>query len=186
MRKVLLSGGVVMYPTDTCYALSCIVTDDEAVEKIYRIKQRPLDKYVSIACSDSIMLEEYAEVDDSVRLFLQQYAPERFTLLLPKKEASWKNISLLKETHNVGVRIPKDLFTRKLIQSVGIPLVTTSANISGQSAVYTATDIRNFLAQISETPDIVLMGSLQKNPPSTIFDTCTTPWTIVRSGKFAL
>ena len=184
IRNTLLSGGVVMYPTDTCYALSCIVTDSDAVEKIYRIKQRPIDKHVSIACSDSVMLEKYAHIDSEVRSFLHRFAPERFTLLLPKRKAIWEKIDLLKDTDTVGVRIPKDLFTRKLIQSVGIPLVTTSANLSGHQELYTEHDVRNFLSAIDEMPEIIIVGHLQKNPPSTIIDTMVQPWTVIRQGKF--
>lgn len=186
IRNILLAGGILMYPTDTCYALSCIATDQGAVEKIYRIKKRPLGKHLSIAFSDLAMLESYASLTHEIRSFFKQHGPERVTLLVHQKTESAGCLGKLTAADLLGARIPKDLFTRKLIQSVGLPLVTTSANISGGVEVYTSKDIYHFLSHVDELPDAVMFATLSKNSPSSVYDTNQQPWKMLRQGTFTL
>ncbi|MFN7160252.1 MAG: L-threonylcarbamoyladenylate synthase [Candidatus Gracilibacteria bacterium] len=186
VRPELLKGGVLMYGTDTCWGLSTMISSKKGIEKIYNIKNRPETKAVSIAVSDLQMAHQYVHISQEVESFMKKYLPGRISLILPAKMEAFPTDFLIPD-RKVSIRIPSDLFTRRLVASLKEPLTTTSANISGQKELYTWKEVEHFLENISEKPDLVLYKKrIPKCLPSTIINTTTTPWTVVRQGGFVL
>ncbi len=127
--KVLQQGGIIVYPTDTIWGIGCDATNTEAVKKIYKLKQRDEAKSMIILLDTENKLESYVSEVNPLAYDLIEYAENPLTLIMPGA----KNISpaLIGSDGSIGVRISKHPFCQQLIQRLRKPLVSTSANISG-------------------------------------------------------
>lgn len=167
----LRSGGVIAYPTDTTYGIGCNALDDKAVAKVFKLKGRSFAKPLSLAFSDLKMLEQYTNLDDVPVEFLSQVFPGPVTLLLNKNEKISDVITA--GSLKVGARIPGHPEILEIIKALGSPVVTTSANLSGEQDPTEASSI--FLPV-----DYIYQGECQFKHPSTIIDVQNK--TIVRTG----
>lgn len=127
--KIIQDGGIILYPTDTIWGIGCDATNTEAIQKIYRLKQRDEAKSMIILLDTENKLESYISNPNPLAYELIEYAEHPLTLVMPGA----KNISssLLGSDGSIGIRIPKHPFCQQLIQRMRKPLVSTSANISG-------------------------------------------------------
>lgn len=125
---------IFIYPTDTIYGIGCDATDTEKVKKIQELKQRDDKPFSIIAPSKEWILERFS----TTREELDRYLPGPYTLLLKKKEAG--DLTHISANDYVGIRIPDHRFTRAL-QGLGVPVVTTSVNISGKPPATAVQDI---------------------------------------------
>ena len=127
--KVIQEGGIILYPTDTIWGIGCDATNTEAVNKIFKLKQRDEAKSMIILLDTENKLESYIREVNPLAYDLIEYAENPLTLVMPGA----KNISpaLIAADGSVGIRISKHPFCQQLIQRLRKPLVSTSANISG-------------------------------------------------------
>src|ERR1700712_1353910 len=130
--KVLLGGGIILYPTDTIWGIGCDASNTEAIKKIYRLKQRDEAKSMIILLDTENKLESYISDVNPLAYDLIEYAEHPLTLVMPGA----KNISpaLIAADGSVGVRVTNHEFCKQLIQRLRKPLVSTSANISGEAS----------------------------------------------------
>jgi L-threonylcarbamoyladenylate synthase len=128
--KVIQEGGIILYPTDTIWGIGCDATNTEAVEKIYKLKQRDEAKSMIILLDTENKLESYIREVNPLAYDLIEYAENPLTLVMPGA----KNISpaLIASDGSIGIRITKHPFCQQLLQRFRKPLVSTSANISGK------------------------------------------------------
>ena len=128
--KVILDGGIILYPTDTIWGIGCDATNTDAIKKIYKLKQRDEAKSMIILLDTENKLESYISEVNPLAYDLIEYAENPLTLVMPGA----KNISpvLISSDGSIGVRVSKHPFCRQLIQRLRKPLVSTSANISGK------------------------------------------------------
>ncbi|UOE48173.1 L-threonylcarbamoyladenylate synthase [Mucilaginibacter sp. SMC90] len=129
--KIVQDGGIILYPTDTIWGIGCDATNTEAIQKIYRLKQRDEAKSMIILLDTENKLESYITEVNPLAFELIEYAENPLTLVMPGA----KNISpaLIAADGSVGIRVVKDTpFCQQLIQRLRKPLVSTSANISGK------------------------------------------------------
>ncbi|SDD63295.1 L-threonylcarbamoyladenylate synthase [Mucilaginibacter pineti] len=128
--KVLQEGGIILYPTDTIWGIGCDATNTEAIQKIYRLKQRDEAKSMIILLDTENKLESYVQEVNPLAYDLIEYAENPLTLIMPGA----KNISpaLIAADGSVGIRVSSNEFCKQLIQRLRKPLVSTSANISGK------------------------------------------------------
>ncbi|HZY38431.1 MAG TPA: L-threonylcarbamoyladenylate synthase [Mucilaginibacter sp.] len=128
--KVICDGGIILYPTDTIWGIGCDAANTEAINKIYKLKQRDEAKSMIILLDTENKLESYVSDLNPLAYDLIEYAENPLTLVLPGA----KNISpaLISDDGSVGIRIVKHTFCQQLIQQLRKPLVSTSANISGK------------------------------------------------------
>lgn len=139
------SGGVILYPTDTIWGLGCDATNPSAVDRIYRIKQRSDNKSMLVLMNGFKMLEHYLvqvpkktqEILDSVR--------KPTTIIFPGARNLAEN--LLAEDGSLGIRISSDPFCSQLIKLTGLPIVSTSANISGDPSPSRFRDIESVITK---------------------------------------
>ncbi len=129
--EVLRKGGVILYPTDTIWGLGCDATNPQAVEKIYKIKQRSNSKSMLILLDSMNKLMDYAYVP-SMAWELIKVSNHPLTIIYPEAKNLASN--LIAEDGTIGIRIVRDDFCRDLIRAFGKPIVSTSANISGKPA----------------------------------------------------
>lgn len=128
---VLKNGGTILYPTDTIWGLGCDATNEEACQKIMTLKNRPEDKSFIVLVDGFSMLEKYVPDFNAICYELVDVSDKPLTIIYP----SAKGIapSILASDGTVGIRITKDPNCLKLIRSIRKPIVSTSANLSGQA-----------------------------------------------------
>jgi L-threonylcarbamoyladenylate synthase len=159
--KYILAGKIFIYPTDTIYGIGCDATNIKAVNKIKEIKQRDAGKPLSIIAPSIEWIKENLIVDCD----LEKYLPGPYTIILKKKNS--KFLSHVSSTDSLGVRIPNHEFT-KMIQKAGLPFITTSVNLSGESFI---TKISDISPEILEGVDQVIdYGELNGNPSTLIIN----------------
>jgi len=162
-KAVIDAGGLVVYPTDTLYGLGCSALDEKAVSKIYEIKKREGKKPLSILVSDFGMLRKYCDVTPEQEKILHELLPGPYTFILQLK----KRLPV-SETLSVGVRVPEHMFMRHVAKELGVPVVSTSANLSGEKD---AAELTGVDKEIADAADLVLDGGRCKYAQSsTVID----------------
>ncbi len=130
--KVLKEGGVILYPTDTVWGLGCDASNNEAVKKIFSIKQRNESKSLIILVNGVAMLERYVKELPEIALELIEVSDKPLTIIYPGAKNLASGIPA--EDGSVGIRVCAEDFCRVLIDRFRRPIVSTSANISGEPA----------------------------------------------------
>jgi L-threonylcarbamoyladenylate synthase len=159
--KILKHDGVVVYPTDTIYGLGADAFSDEAIQKVYEAKKRPVSNPISIAISSRDMLDGVAKVDKSAELFIDHFLPGPVTVVLPAK----KTVSemLTGGTRMIGIRYPRHPVALELISTLDSPITATSANRTGAKDPVTPDECR--------VPyDLLIDGGRLPGTPSTVVD----------------
>ncbi|WP_167617437.1 L-threonylcarbamoyladenylate synthase [Maribellus sediminis] len=130
--EVLKGGGVILYPTDTIWGIGCDATNVEAVKRIYSIKKREDSKSMLVLMENPALLDRYVDEVPEVAWDLVEIATTPLTVIYPGAKNLAKN--LIAEDGSIGIRFTKEEFTSKLLQRLRRPLVSTSANISGEKS----------------------------------------------------
>lgn len=172
----LKEGKTIVYPTDTVYGIGANALDIEAIEKVYKIKKRPLDKPISICVSNTNLIKKIAYTNKEIEKIIEKILPGPFTIILNKKE----NIpSLLTAgSEKIGIRIPDNKVCIEL--SKEFPITTTSANLSGKD-IPEAVD--GILKQLDDRVDLILDAGICKHGiHSTVIDMTLNPPKIIREG----
>lgn len=178
---VLKKGGLVIYPSDTIYAMGCDITNIKAMNKLAKIKGVKLEKSTfSIICNDLSHLSDYTKpIDNSVFRFLKSHIPGAFTFIL---EAN-KNLPLAYRGHKtVGIRVPDHKIPQLLVEKLGNPIATTSIKDDDEVIEYT-TDPELIVEKYDNLVDIVIDGGYGDNVASTIVDLTSGEPEIIREGK---
>ncbi len=181
--KVLKSGGLIVYPTETCYGLGGDATNPEALKKIMQYKKLRGSKPISIAVADIEMAKRYVEINEIAENLYDNYLPGPITVISLSKGGLVPPVVSIQG--GVGVRCPKYDFTLELIKQFGKPITATSANMSYRSAPYSIDQLIKNLPQKSlNLIDLFLdAGELPKNQPSTVLDTTLNELSVLRQGK---
>ncbi|GFO65207.1 L-threonylcarbamoyladenylate synthase [Geomonas paludis] len=130
---ILKNGGVVAYPTDTTYGIGCSIFSKKGIERIYQIKQRDRKKPFSFICTDMSEIARYARVSNYAFKQLRRLLPGPYTFVL---EAATVVPDLLQtKQKTVGIRIPDNAICLAIVKELGAPIVTTSANLSGEDPI---------------------------------------------------
>jgi len=158
--KILQQGGLVIYPTETCYGLGADATNPVAVRKVFLAKKRGLDSPISVIVSSLEMIKKYAIVPREVEQLVNEHMPGPLTLVVKNK--SFPRI-LCGEGIKVGFRIPDHVIALELVKQFGKPITATSANISGGPDPYLMPDL--------PVDFTINYGKLPKRPTSTVYDT---------------
>ncbi len=127
--EVLKNGGIILYPTDTIWGIGCDATNENAVEKIYKIKKREDSKSMLVLMENPALLERYVDDVPEIAWDLVEVATTPLTVIYPNAKNLAKN--LVADDGSIGIRFTKEAFTSQLLQRFRKPLVSTSANISG-------------------------------------------------------
>jgi L-threonylcarbamoyladenylate synthase len=156
--KVLNEGGIILYPTDTVWGLGCDATNEKAVAKIFALKKRAETKSMIILLKDKNDIEQFSKRPSTSILEMLENTERPITIIYPNA----KNIAtnLISEDGTIAIRIVKDLFCETLLQSFGKPIVSTSANISGEIG---ATSFNTISATIKNGADYIVQHRQLEN-----------------------
>jgi L-threonylcarbamoyladenylate synthase len=178
--KILRTGGLVAFPTDTVYGVGALAFDGTAIASIYAAKNRPVEKAIPILVGDSEDLERIgSDIPQAARKLAARFWPGPLTILVPKRRGLPEAVSA---TSSVGVRVPDHAVARALLHLAG-PMAVTSANISGRESPVTAEEVYEQLG--GRIPLILDGGKTPGGVPSTLVD-CTIPeLKILREGPIS-
>lgn len=162
--EVLRKGGVILYPTDTVWGLGCDATNPEAVARIYEIKKRSDSKSLVLLASDLDMVARYIREIPDMAIQLVEVNDKPMTIIYPGaltgQECRGLAHNTVAQDGSVGIRIPVVDFCRDLVHRFGRPIVSTSANISGEPTPRKFADIPQ---QIKDAVDFIVDPSLERN-----------------------
>ncbi len=130
--EILKAGGVILYPTDTIWGIGCDATNEEAVKRIYKIKNREDSKSMLVLMENPALLDRYVDDVPEVAWDLIEISTTPLTVIYPNAKNLAKN--LVAEDGSIGIRFTQEAFTSQLLQRFRRPLVSTSANISGEKS----------------------------------------------------
>ncbi len=174
---VLKSGGVIAYPTDTTYGIGCSILNKKALERIYRIKQRERNKPLSFICGDLSEIAHYARVSTFAFKIMKRHLPGPYTIVL---EASRVVPELLMTRQkSVGIRVPDNAICMALVRELGHPIVTTSANLSGEEPLG---DPFQLYEELGSQLDLVVDGGMLTAAVSSVVSLVGDLATVLRVG----
>ena len=179
---ILRDGGLIIYPTDTLYAIGCDALNSRAVEKICKLKgMDPHKSNLSVICSDLSNLSEYARVSNDAFKLMKANLPGPFTFLLPTSSRLPK---IYKNRKEVGIRVPDNNIARALVYELGNPILSMSlfeADDPTDEAYKTNPEL--IYEMFGHQVELVIDGGIGGTEPSTIVSCLETPFEIIREGK---
>ncbi|EHG24366.1 Sua5/YciO/YrdC/YwlC family protein [Alloprevotella rava F0323] len=178
---VLNDGGVIIYPTDTTYALGCNALKERAVERICRIRNIDLRSHpLSIICYDMGNISEYAHISTPVFKLMKRNLPGPFTFILSGTNRLPK-IFRVRRQKEVGIRMPDNPITNQLVEMLGVPLLTASLPVEDMDREY-ATNPELIEEHFGSDVDLVIDGGEGIDGESTIVDCLDEDPKILRQG----
>lgn len=178
--KILKEGGLVVYPTDTVYAMGCDALNVRAVETICKMKGiNPSKNNLSIICYDLSNISEYAKIDNATFKLMKRNLPGAFTFILNTTSLLPK---IYKEKKTVGIRVPDNNIIREIVRNLGNPIMTTSIKNDDEVLEY-STDPELIYEKYEYLVDIVIDGGYGGIEGSTVVDCTGEEPEILRQGK---
>ncbi|WP_423063843.1 L-threonylcarbamoyladenylate synthase [Candidiatus Paracoxiella cheracis] len=173
-------GGVIVYPTDSDYALGCQIGNKNAVETIRRIRQLDKRHKFTLLCRDLSEIAVYAHVDNPVFRFLKAHTPGPYTFILPAtKEVPRRLVHPKRKT--IGIRIPQHEIVMAILKELEEPLMNVTLQLPDQD--YPMTDIAEIEDQLSGRVDLIIDGGPCGVEPTTIVDLTSGVPEVLREGK---
>ena len=157
--EVLRKGGLILYPTDTVWGIGCDATNEEVVARIYALKRSQNKKSMLVLCASADMTVRYVDRAPGIAFEVQELATKPLTLILPG--ASGVAANLIPEEGTLGVRIPDHAFCQAMLRKLGRPVVSTSANISGED---TPRNLAEISREIIDGVDYVVNPKFEGKP----------------------
>ena len=177
--EIIRSGGVVAYPTDTCYALGCQIGHKAALERIIQIRRLEKKHHFTIICRDLSELATYAKVENSVYRLLKSYLPGPYTFVL-KATGEVPRRLLHPKRKTIGLRVPDHKITQLLLEELGEPMMTTSLILPGDE--YPLTDPEDVKAYLGNQVELVIDGGHGFMEATSVVDMVESTPEIIREG----
>lgn len=182
--KILKRGGIIIIPTETVYGIAVDATNNSAINKIYKIKNRTDAKPLQIMCGSLKMAEEIAVFDEISKKFCEENWPGALTAIVQMKNESSISKNFNNVDNSIGIRVPNHNLVLELIKLFDSPLAVSSANISGQ---WNPLNTDSISREVINSADYVIDGgTCLLGKPSTVVDFRTSPPHILRQGNVKL
>ncbi len=183
--SALQGGAVMLYPTDTVYAIGCDLSNKSAVQKVRRIKQLSNDKPLTFLCSSLSNIAQYAQVSDRAYRIMKHLIPGPYTFLLPATKLVPKLVMSPKRK-TTGIRVPDHLICQELLQALGNPIVSSSAHLADEEGDFPTIGLEKarLFDDLGNLVDIIIDDSTEPGfDVSTILDFTMEEPQVVRQGK---
>jgi len=177
---IIKQGGVIVYPTDSGYALGCHLGDKKALERICRIRDIDKEHNFTLVCQDLSQISEYTRVDNSAFRLLKANTPGAYTFIFKgSKEVPKRLLNPKKKT--IGIRVPDNTIAQALLTELAEPIMSTSLIMPGQDmAEYDPEQIRDLL---EHQVDLIINGGHLGEHPTTVVDFSNDSIEIIRVGE---
>lgn len=177
---IVRAGGVIAYPTDSCYALGCHTGDKDALERIRRIREADKNHNFTLVCRDLAEVARFARVDTWQFRLLKSHTPGPFTFLMPATRETPKRLQHPKR-RTIGIRVPDHPVPHLLLEELGEPLMTSTLLLPGDEEPLT--DGEQIRERLDRELDAILDGGHCGTEPTTVVDLSVQPPVILRQGK---
>ena len=177
--EIIKKGGIVIFPTETVYGIGTNGLNEQSVKRLYEIKKRPINKPISLLVNDIKMIEKLTKnITKKEYEIIEKFMPGPLTIILNKSDIVPNIVSA--NTNTIGIRIPNNEITRKLIELAGVPIAAPSANISGEQS---ETNLDNLMSIFKNEVDYYINGGECKiGTASTIVKVIDEKTYILREG----
>jgi len=177
--EIIEKGGVIIYPTDSGYALGCAIDDKNALERICQIRKIDKKHNFTLVCKDLAEIAVYARVDNSAYRMLKSNTPGAYTFIFKSTKDLPKRL-MNPSKRTIGIRIPDNAIALALLEELSTPLMTTSLILPGKSSTeFDPEEIRDLL---ENQVDLILNGGYLGESPTTVIDLSDDQVVIVREG----
>lgn len=181
--EILNQGGIIIFPTDTAFGIGCRIDDTNAVDRLFKIRRRPVTQAVPVLVDGAKMSLPYLDNPSLiVRRMMLEYWPGGLTIVAP----CHKNLiysPIRGGSNTVGLRMPNHEVPLAIINEVGVPILGPSANFHGSPTPYSLEDLDSKLIKLV---DFVVAGKCQVGNISTVVDCSVVPYKIIRQGAVKL
>ena len=178
--QILRAGGLIAYPTDSCYALGCHVGDAAALERIRRLRAADRHHHYTLVCANLAEIGRYARVETWQFRLLKAATPGPFTFLLPASRETPRRLQHA-QRRTIGIRIPDHPVPRLLLAELGEPIMSSTLLLPGEAVPLT--DGREIRARLEHQLDAVLDAGNCGLEPTTVVDLAANPPRILRQGR---
>ena len=183
----LNQGQTLIYPTETSYGLGCDATNQVAVNNVFKIKARDPQKPVLIIISELDQIKPFINWDERLEIINKKYWPGPLTVIVEAKNPNQLATGVISGEGLVAFRVTSNQLARELIEGLGRPLVSTSANQTGELPLYTTSEIIAKFGTVPNQPDLFIDGGdLPKILPSTIIKLVAGGIEIIRQGALTI
>ena len=177
---ILRHGGVVAYPTDSCYALGCQIGDKTALERIRRIRALNKHHNLTLLCQDLSKIGVYAKIPNNVFRLMKLATPGPYTFLLSATRDVPKRLQHPKRK-TIGIRVPDNRIILKLLEEIDAPILSTSLILPGDK--YPLNQPDEIIRRLGNQIDLLIADGLCGLEPTTVLDMTGKQFIIVRQGK---
>jgi len=157
--RILRAGGILLYPTDTVWGIGCDATNADAVQRIYDLKRSENKKSMLVLCASADMVVRYVNRAPGIAFEVMEMATSPLTLILPGAVGVAEN--LIPDEGTLGVRVPDHAFCQRVLRGLGRPIVSTSANITGEA---TPARLQEVAREIVDGVDFVVNPRFEGKP----------------------
>lgn len=178
--EIVRGGGLIAYPTDSCYALGCHIGDAAALERLRRIRGADRHHHFTLVCRDLGEIGRYARIDTWQFRLLKSSTPGPFTFLLPATRETPRRLQHAKR-RTIGIRVPDHVVPQMLLTELGEPLMSSTLLLPGDELPLTDAD--QIRSRLEHQLDAILDGGHCGIEPTTVIDLAVSPPVVVRSGK---
>ncbi|MDP8052112.1 L-threonylcarbamoyladenylate synthase [Pasteurella atlantica] len=176
--EIIKQGGVIVYPTDSGYALGCGIGEKRAIDKIVEIRKLPQNHNFTLVCSDLSELSNYALVTNISYRLIKNNVPNPYTFILPATKEVPRRLWTKRKT--IGIRVPKNNIALALLQTLGEPILSCSLMLPDEEVTQSDPDeIRNYLERRVE---LIIHGGYLGQTPTTVIDLTDDTPMIIREG----
>src|SRR3984885_11080225 len=180
---IVRNGGVIAYPTDSCYALGCHIGDADALERVRRIRGADRHHHFTLVCRDLSEIGRYARIETWQFRLLKAATPGPFTFLLPATRETPRRLQHPKR-RTIGIRVPDHPVPKMLLTELGEPLMSSTLLLPGDALPLT--DGEQIRARLEHQLDVILDGGHCGIEPTTVVDLAVSPPVLVRQGRGTL
>ena len=174
-------GAVIVYPTDSSYALGCMIGDKEAMERIRRLREADVKTHnFTLVCRDLSEISRYSRVDNSQYRTLKAFTPGPYTFLLEATREVPKRLQNPKR-RTIGIRVPDNAIVRMLLAELGEPIMSSTLLLPGETL--TMTDPAEIKQRLEHQVDLVIDGGTGGVEPSSVVDLSSGVPVVVRRGR---
>ena len=178
--EIVRAGGLIVYPTDSCYALGCQIGDKDALERIRRIRAADRHHHFTLVCRDLAEIGRYARVETWQFRMLKAATPGPYTFLLPATRETPRRLQHAKR-RTIGIRVPDHPVPRLLLEELGEPIMSSTLLLPGDELPLT--DGREIRNRLEHQVDCVLDGGHCGIEPTTVVDLAVSPAVVTRIGR---
>ncbi len=178
--SIMQEGGVIVYPTDSCYALGCHIGDKSAIDRIRTIRQVEARHDFTLVCRDLTEVGQYAKLDNQAFRLIKNASPGPFTFILPATAEVPKRL-LNKKRKTIGIRIADNLIVQHLLGSLLEPIMSSTLHLPGDE--YPLMDPYEMREILEHQVDLVIDGGYCGIEPTTVVNLTEIPALLIRQGK---